>query len=94
VRREGKRQSSLREWQDKVEGYEADAKKLEKEAEGLQHEGRIAHSSSNFFDLGELESNWRLSLCSWLCWPNAIPSGLSAFWSAPSASSWRWAAFS
>jgi len=60
----GKTAKLIKEWQDKVDVYETDAKKLEKEAKGLQDGGRLAHNSSNFFDLGELGIELSLVLCS------------------------------
>ena len=44
--------------------YEKEAKDIEKEADKLKDEGRIAHDSSNFFDLGELGIELALVLCS------------------------------
>jgi len=47
-----------------VEGYDADAEKLQEEAKKLQHDGHVSHISSNFFDLGELGIEIALVLCS------------------------------
>ncbi len=51
-------------WRDTEKRYDGDAEKLQDEAKELQHEGHVAHVSSNFFDLGELGIELALVLCS------------------------------
>jgi hypothetical protein len=60
----GKTAKLVKEWKEKAKGYDADAEKLQEEAKELQHQGHIAHNSSNFFDLGELGIELALVLCS------------------------------
>jgi hypothetical protein len=71
----GKTAKLIKEWKEKVKSYDSDAEKRQKEAEGLQHEGRRAHNSSNFFDLGELGIELALVLCS-----VALLAKRQAFW--------------
>ncbi len=51
-------------WVEAEKKYEKDAEDIKKEADKLKDEGRIAHDSSNFFDLGELGIELALVLCS------------------------------
>jgi hypothetical protein len=61
----GKKEAALvKKWKESADKYEKDAKDLEEKAKDLQHEGRVAHDSSNFFDLGELGIELALVLCS------------------------------
>ena len=60
----GKTEKLIAKWRDTEKRYDADADKLQDEAKELQHEGHLAHSSSNFFDLGELCIEIALVLCS------------------------------
>ena len=60
----GKTEKLVAKWKEKVEGYDADAEKLQEEAKKLQHDGHVSHISSNFFDLGELGIEIALVLCS------------------------------
>jgi hypothetical protein len=60
----GKTEKLVKKWKEKVEGYGADAEKLQGDAEKLEHKGHAAHISSNFFDLGELGIEIALVLCS------------------------------
>ncbi len=71
----GKAEKALKEWKDKVEVYDKDAEKLKKDAENLEHQGHVAHISSNFFDLGELGIELALVLCS-----VALLAKRKAFW--------------
>ncbi|HBI43167.1 MAG TPA: hypothetical protein DDY78_09975 [Planctomycetales bacterium] len=62
--RRGKTDELIKKWQDTEKRYDADAEKLQEDAKKLQHEGHVAHISSNFFDLGELGIEIALVLCS------------------------------
>jgi Domain of unknown function (DUF4337) len=70
-----KTEKVTKEWKDIKKHYDDDAEKLQKEAEDLQHQGHIAHNSSNFFDLGELGIELALVLCS-----VALLAKRKAFW--------------
>ena len=54
----------VKEWEKNKDKYEEQAKEKEDLANDLKKEGRIAHDSSNFFDLGELGIELALVLCS------------------------------
>jgi hypothetical protein len=71
----GKTEKLIAKWRDTEKRYDGDAEKLQDEAKELQHEGHIAHSSSNFFDLGELGIELALVLCS-----VALLAKRKAFW--------------
>jgi hypothetical protein len=61
----GKKEAKLvAKWKESAEKYEKDAESIQDEAKDLQHDGRVAHDGSNFFDLGELGIELALVLCS------------------------------
>ena len=60
----GKTEKVIKRWQETEKRYDEDAENLKVKAEKLEHEGHIAHISSNFFDLGELGIELALVLCS------------------------------
>ena len=70
-----KTEKIIKKWKDNEKKYEEETKELEKKAKELNHEGHMAHLSSNFFDLGELGIEIALVLCS-----VALLAKRKAFW--------------